>query len=61
MDAAGNGMLYLTQSYGIGSEVQLSNRATVFSQPTARFVSVNGNARGVTLIQGGEHACGPAC
>lgn len=51
----GNAMLYLTQTYGVGSELQFSNKATIFAQPTARFVSVNGNGRGVTFLSGGAN------
>ena len=47
-------MLYLTQTYGLGQELQLPNKATIFSQPSAQLVSVNGNARGLTLLEGGE-------
>lgn len=47
-------MLYLTKTYGIGSELRFNNRATVFAQPSAKFVSVKGNRAGVTFPQGGE-------
>lgn len=47
-------MLYLTRSYGIGSELQLNNKASIYSLPTAKFVSVNGNSRGLTFVFGGK-------
>eukprot|EP00887_Chlorella_sp_A99_P001982 scaffold18.g1982.t1 len=51
--ATGNAMLYLTGTYGIGSEIQFPAKATIMSEPTARFKSVGGNGRGVTFITGG--------
>lgn len=50
---SGAAMLYLTASYGIGTELRFTNQATVMSEPSARFVSVRGNARGVTFNKGG--------
>lgn len=50
---SGSAMLYLTVTYGIGKELTFTNGATVMSEPSARFVAVQGNPRGLTFIKGG--------
>jgi hypothetical protein len=57
--AAGNAMLYLAGTYGIGTAVELRFKpgGMIMADTKASFVAVNGQTKGITFTIGSELRC----